>query len=108
MLPPRQQSDGSRRRPYDTVLPLSQDLGLTIDHHCDRDDAKCVKDSIKAYTGSGNVLVCWEHDALSDISKELGDEFDYPGDHFDLIYEIVNKQLTDQSPYSEGCPGLDS
>lgn len=54
------------------------------------------------------MLVCWEHDALSDISKELGDEFDYPGDHFDLIYEIVNKQLTDQSPYSEGCPGLDS
>lgn len=27
-------SDGSRDRPYETVLPLSQDLGLTIDHVC--------------------------------------------------------------------------
>lgn len=34
-------SDGSRERPYETVEPLASDLGLTIDHHCDRDDTDC-------------------------------------------------------------------
>lgn len=36
-------SDGSRDRPYETVEPLADDLGLTIDHHCDRDDVDCAK-----------------------------------------------------------------
>ncbi|CEH17698.1 hypothetical protein CBOM_04093 [Ceraceosorus bombacis] len=103
-------SDGSRNRPYQTVLPLSQDLGLTIDHHCDRDDADCAKDSIKNFASSSgaDILLCWEHKALSDISKALGDKFDYPSDHFNYIYEIQNKKLTGNSPYSEKCPGLDN
>lgn len=43
-----------------------------MDTSCDRDDAKCVEDVVKGYTGSGNILICWEHDALSDIVDELG------------------------------------
>lgn len=104
------QSNGKRRRPYDTVTPLASDLGLAVDHHCDRDDADCVHDTIKSFGdngGQGSVLVCWEHDALSDISMALGDEFDYPDDVYNLIYEIVDKQLTKDSPYSEECPGSD-
>lgn len=103
-------SDGSRERPYDTVAPLAGDLGLTIDHHCDRDDADCAKDAVDDYadSNSGNVLICWEHDALGDIAKALGDKIDYPSDHFNYIYEIVDKKLTSNSPYSENCPGLDN
>jgi len=79
---------------------------LCIDHF----PSTSQKDSIDDYakSNSGNILVCWEHDALGDIGKALGGNFDYPDDHFDLIYEIVNKDLTSNSPYSENCPGLDN
>lgn len=68
------QSDGSRQRPYDTVLPLANDLGLTVDTSCQRDDQDCVAGVVEAYSGSGNVLICWEHDALHDIVEALGNK----------------------------------
>ncbi|RDW67416.1 putative phosphoglycerate mutase family protein [Aspergillus mulundensis] len=103
-------SNGKRNRPYQTVLPLAQDLGLEVDISCDRDDAECVKDAVDDYDGEGNVLICWEHDALTDIIEELGDDNapEYPDDRYDLTW-------TDPSPYdqitaetSEQCPGLDN
>ncbi|KAF7195022.1 hypothetical protein HII31_03696 [Pseudocercospora fuligena] len=104
-------SDGSRKRPYDTVLPLSQDLGLKIDHSCDRDDSDCVHDKVKDLKNlNGNVLICWEHKALHDIVKALGDDDapDYPSDRFDIIWTDPADygEITDE--YSEMCPGLDN
>lgn len=49
---------GKRQRPLDTVTPLAQDLGLTVDTSCDRDDPKCVKDVVDDYDGPGNILIC--------------------------------------------------
>ncbi|KAA8641816.1 hypothetical protein EYZ11_006478 [Aspergillus tanneri] len=101
--------NGKRARPYDTVHPLAEDLGLTVDTSCDRDDAGCVKDAVHKYDGKGNILICWEHKKLTDIVAELGDGDapEYPSESFDLIW-------TDPSPYSniteitsEHCPGLD-
>ncbi|KAJ5771706.1 hypothetical protein N7520_002235 [Penicillium odoratum] len=102
--------DGSRARPYDTVEPLAEELGLTVDTSCGKTDYSCVKDVVDAYTGDGNILICWEHDALTNIVEELGDDDapDYPDDSYNIIW-------TDPSPYtsitaetSEDCPGLDS
>lgn len=113
--------DGKRIRAYETVRPLSQDLGIEIDLSCDRDDPECVQETVETYDGPGNVLICWEHDALTDIVEELGAAgAEYPDerygsyqvmkltsdDRFDLIW-------TDPWPYdeiaftSEECPGLD-
>ncbi|OAA70570.1 hypothetical protein ISF_02544 [Cordyceps fumosorosea ARSEF 2679] len=101
-------SSGKQQRPYDTVKPLADDLGMSVDTSCDRDDPKCVKKVVKNYTGSGNILICWEHKALTDIVEKLGDDNapDYPSDHFDLIW-------VDQPPYNqinnvltENCPGI--
>ncbi|KAF8954294.1 hypothetical protein BGZ46_002966 [Entomortierella lignicola] len=101
-------SDGSRERPYLTVKPLAQDLGLKVDTSCDRDDPKCVKKAVGKYSGSGNILICWEHDALTDIVESLGDSDapDYPDNDYGIIW-------TDPSPYGditamteELCPGL--
>lgn len=103
-------SNGKRARPYDTVEPLAEELGLTVDTSCGRDDSSCVKDVVDSYSGSGNILICWEHDALTDIVQALGDDNapTYPDDRYDIIW-------TDPSPYtavtsetSENCPGLDS
>lgn len=49
--------DGKRKRPYDTVLPLANDLGLTVDVSCDRDDSECVSDVVHDYKGDGNILI---------------------------------------------------
>lgn len=54
--------------------PLAQDLGITVDTSCGRDDSKCVKDVVNGYNGERNFLICWEHDALTDIVQELGDD----------------------------------
>lgn len=74
--------DGKRRRPLDTVKPLAEDLGLVVDTSCDRDDARCVRDVVERYDGVGNILICWEHDALTGIVKTLGndDAPTYPSD----------------------------
>jgi hypothetical protein len=64
---------------------------------------------VESYDGPGNILICWEHDALTDIVDALGDKDapTYPDDSFNIIW-------TDPYPYSEivsmtseGCPGLD-
>ncbi|GJJ73270.1 hypothetical protein EMPS_05628 [Entomortierella parvispora] len=100
--------NGKRSRPFRTVEPLGKDLGITIDTSCDRDDAACVEKTVKKYKGSGNILICWEHDALTEIVKTLGDNSppDYPSNDFGLIW-------TDPAPYgdvtsitNENCPGL--
>lgn len=77
------EAGGKRTRPLMTVQPVATDLGLTVDISCDRDDPECVKDAVAAHSGNGgNILICWEHDALTDIVKELGDDDapEYPDD----------------------------
>lgn len=66
--------DGHRARPRDTVEPLAKDLGFEVDTSCDRDDAECVKSLVEGYKGDGNILISWEHDALTELAKALGDE----------------------------------
>ncbi|KAI9642620.1 hypothetical protein NHQ30_009425 [Ciborinia camelliae] len=65
---------GKRARPLETVQPLATDLNITVDISCDRDDADCVADVVNGYEGNGNILICWEHAALTDIVVALGDE----------------------------------
>ncbi|WFD19600.1 hypothetical protein MCAP1_001834 [Malassezia caprae] len=101
-------SDGSRIRPYDTAKPLADRLGLTIDHHCDRDDDDCAADTVSdaAKKGAKTILVCWEHDALSDIADNLGiDDLDYPDDRFDIVFQMYDGEMN--SIFSEECFGLD-
>ena len=57
------------------MAPLAKDLNLTVDVSCSRDDIGCVADTIRNYTGHGNILVCWEHKNLSLFVAELGDPF---------------------------------
>jgi len=102
-------SSGARARPYDTVEPLAEDLGLTVDTSCDRDDSGCVADVVDSYGGSGNILICWEHDALTNIVTALGDDDapTYPDDSFNIIWTDPYDYSTITSMTSEDCPGLD-
>ncbi|KAH8202254.1 hypothetical protein TruAng_003531 [Truncatella angustata] len=101
--------DGSRQRPYDTVLPLATDLGLTVDVSCDRDDEDCVADAVRDYSGSGNILICWEHKQLNNLAEALGagDVDKYPDDSYDLVWTDPYDWSKIAEVTSENCPGLD-
>jgi hypothetical protein len=43
-----------------------------VDTSCGRDDQDCVADAVDNYSGSKNILICWEHAALTDIVTALG------------------------------------
>ncbi|CAJ2512067.1 Uu.00g076920.m01.CDS01 [Anthostomella pinea] len=100
---------GKRQRPYLTVRPLADDLGLTVDVSCDRDDEACVADVVDDYDGDGNILICWEHHQLSKLAEELGadDVDDYPDDSYDLIWTAPYDYSEIVSITSENCPALD-
>ncbi|QUC23424.1 uncharacterized protein UV8b_07665 [Ustilaginoidea virens] len=100
---------GKRKRPYDTVKPLADDLGLTVDVSCDRDDAKCVRKAVRKYDGPGNILICWEHKMLTELAEKLGDENapSYPSDRFDEIWIDPHPYSRISDIVSEDCPGLD-
>ena len=54
---------------------MAEDLGLTVDVSCDRDDSGCGTKAVQAYTrtsNSKNLLICWEHNELTDIADALG------------------------------------
>ncbi|KAG0050600.1 hypothetical protein BGZ83_004604, partial [Gryganskiella cystojenkinii] len=107
IMTPNFEPDGNHERPYLTVEPLAKDLGLTIDRKCDQIDYNCVKEAVINYNGAGNILICWEHIALTGIAEALGDDSPpkYPGDKFGQIW-------TDLPPYgditktNEDCEGL--
>ncbi|KIW90005.1 uncharacterized protein Z519_09435 [Cladophialophora bantiana CBS 173.52] len=106
-------------RPYLTVTPLAESLkpyGVPFNFTINRDDvdkvAEAVHDYIKGkgdFVGKGNVLICWEHDALEKIAKAIGVENvpDYPGSRFDLIWTIEPPYKKINSITSENAPGLD-
>ncbi|GAA5899910.1 uncharacterized protein JCM6883_006031 [Sporobolomyces salmoneus] len=99
-----------RRRPYDTVKPIADELGLKVDTECDVEDAKCVRKKVEKYAkagGKGDVLICWKHSMLNVIAHELGapKTKPYPDERYDLMWTLHHNRLI--SKESEQCPGLD-
>ncbi|KAL6904988.1 hypothetical protein GGI43DRAFT_398627 [Trichoderma evansii] len=103
-------SDDSRLRPLDTVTPLAQDLGLTVDTSCGKTKSDCVADLVNNYTGAGNILICWEHGELTNIADAIGinPAPTYPDGSFNLIWTSPAPHTSVTSITSENCPGLDS
>ncbi|KZS87501.1 putative phosphoglycerate mutase family protein [Sistotremastrum niveocremeum HHB9708] len=102
------ETGGERDRPFLTVQPLAAVLGLQIDISCGRDHHECVAEAVKKFTkkSNKNILVCWEHGALTEIAEKLGIKPGpvYPSDLFNQTWAIWDKTLT--IGY-EDCPGLD-
>jgi hypothetical protein len=108
MIAQRPKVNGKRRRPLDTLRPLADELGLTVDTDCERDDFEGLAAKIKSYKGEGNILVCWEHKRLTDLALALGvhNPPAYPADRFDIIWTCEEPYHT-ISESKQMCPGLD-
>ncbi|EXK40796.1 hypothetical protein FOMG_07537 [Fusarium oxysporum f. sp. melonis 26406] len=109
---------GGRQRPYDTVKPLADALGLKVHKKIERDDYAGAASEALSFKGPGNVLLCWEHHSLEGIAKAIGiqgyaaatgwtGEVRYPGDRFDLIWVVPPPYTEITVVGSEQVPGLD-
>ncbi|KAI5117011.1 hypothetical protein M0805_004396 [Coniferiporia weirii] len=111
ILAEKPKSSGARTRPLETVAPLAESLGLTVDTSCSKKDSSCVASAVAAFsaTSSANVLICWQHGQLTDIVRALGVPKraapKYPGHAYDTIWTLKDQTVVAQT--SEGCPGLD-
>ncbi|KEI36804.1 uncharacterized protein L969DRAFT_54006, partial [Mixia osmundae IAM 14324] len=111
ILAQKPRPDGRRSRPLKTVAPLADALGLSIDTDCEREDEQCVEKKIRRFTSKkhpkGNVLVCWEHRAMTDIAREVGVKHlpEYPDDRYDLIWVATGKTIKIEH---EHCPVIDT
>ncbi|GAA5916813.1 hypothetical protein JCM5296_006099 [Sporobolomyces johnsonii] len=99
-----------RRRPYETVKPLADELGLKVDTECEVDDAKCVRKKVERYAkegGKGDVVICWKHSMLHVIAHELGapKTSPYPDDRYDIMWTLHHNRIITKE--SEQCPGID-
>ncbi|KAJ3274222.1 hypothetical protein HDV01_003295 [Terramyces sp. JEL0728] len=85
-------------RAEETITPLSQTLGLTIQDQCDRDDISCAADLIRTniQNGAQRVLVAWEHGQLGSIAANFvsGAAPVYPDSRYDLIWAVDYKKQT--------------
>lgn len=69
-----QHRPGSSLRGIQTVQPLADELGIKIIKKFTRDDFEAAAEEIMnkpAYDGK-MVLICWQHDALTDFAEALG------------------------------------
>lgn len=60
-----------------TVLPLAHSLNLeTEDNSFDirfkRGKSEKVAEAVHNFQGPGNILICWEHKALTDLATAIG------------------------------------
>ena len=97
-------------RPYLTVLPLSQRLGVTIvsEYAVNADPATIVSSLLAAE--SAVVLACWEHDNLVNIAGAVASTVpvanpadvptSWPDDRFDVIWRFDLGEETGQWTFS--------
>ena len=79
-------------RPGDSVYAVADFLGLKVNEGwSDEDDARVVADALRSLEGA--VLVCWRHDALPRLARELiaDDRIPaaWPADRFDVTWSIL-------------------
>lgn len=96
-------------------------LGLAIDDSIGRNDDRAAARAALDHRSGGNVLICWEHNQLAEIARDMGvrrfakhsgveagtKRIRYPDDRFDLIWEVRYPYTEIASVRSEGVPELD-
>ena len=89
-------TDGSSRRPVQTVKPLANALNLPVIDKYTREEFPLMVEEVRSrpeYEGK-MVLICWEHKVIPGIAKAFG-AMDAPdkfrGDSFDRTWVITFK-----------------
>jgi hypothetical protein len=82
-------SHSSSSRPRQTLLPLSEKLGIAIDMECGKGDEDRLAGRAKSCEGV--VLICWQHEYMAAVANAiLGDQQtapqQWPKNRFDVVW----------------------
>jgi hypothetical protein len=85
-------------RPYETIRPTADRLGLDVSTiYADKETKRLVKELKKKKFKGKTVLICWHHGQMPNLIRHLGQESPYgewPEDLFDRIINIDADGLT--------------
>src|SRR4051812_11299897 len=86
-------------RPYQTVRPMADKLGLDVSTvYADKETKKLVKTLQKKKFEGKTILICWHHGRMPELIKELGHKCPYdkwPDELFDRIISIDAEGVQD-------------
>jgi len=85
-------SEGEGQRPRETVTPLAERLGLTVNTQYERGSEAALAKACVAR--SGPTLICWQHGEIPAILAEFGHlrpapPANWPGSRFDLVWVLT-------------------
>jgi len=92
LFAPNQFGHGTSKRPYETITPLSQKLGLAINPPQAQYSKTDFKTMLAAATSSkGMVLIAWEHGEIPDLAALILQKTNisvpkWPGTRFDIVW----------------------
>jgi broad specificity phosphatase PhoE len=104
----KQDGTGSRsKRPLQTIVPLAQKLSITpVDKFSKGQEAELASELIAL---DGVTLVCWQHETLPDIVREItgsGDLRIWPDTRFDVIWILERSSGVESWSFSQKAQQL--
>ena len=84
--------DGEGKRPRETVAPLAQKLGITVNTDYGKGDESKLVNTVT--TLPGPTLICWQHGEIPTIAAAFPNVTpappkDWPGSRFDVIWTFT-------------------
>ena len=97
------------KRPYQTLLPLGEKLGIEINSKYPRYDLKALLEEI--YLLKGEVLICWQREYIPSLAALIMDNVpripgEWPEDRYDLVWVFDLDRGTNQYTFKQVPQGL--
>jgi hypothetical protein len=95
------------KRPVETVSPLANKLGLSIDQRFSKSEEAALGQALSAVEGV--VLVCWQHEAIGTIARSVGPVSGplpavWPGDRFDVVLRFDRASASEPWRFTQVVP----
>jgi len=91
------------KRPVDTVVPLAKALGVTVQKYWPDDYALMTADIKKS--GLQAVVICWEHDALTNVAAQFGAKLTWPEGRYDVTFSVKLGSTALSTDFQNVLPG---
>jgi hypothetical protein len=97
------------RRPLETISPLAEKLGMTVDLRFSKGQEADLATAISAIDGV--VLVCWQHENIFAIASSLsptpaGVPADWPGKRFNVIFRFDRPDAASAWSFQQLAPRM--
>jgi hypothetical protein len=107
LISPQYTKSISAHRTYQTIYPLSQLAGVSIESPYPEGQEQELGETVAAAT-SGVTLICWEHHALPTIAEHIGPlaagtkiPKTWPGKRFDVVWCFVREASASEYVFSQ-------